>query len=243
MSLTAITFLLSIALASSADNTLYLTFGHRCCNMSKARACSAARHHGYDCQSHDMSSLDPSFRRRHAKTLETPRGGGLWLWKPYLINKTLHEHHDSEDFLLIYADAGIYLNAPVTQDIISLLDNETLGALTFGVGLPQYQYCKRDAFVRQRCDTDECHNAMQVNGAFSLWRPRGRKLAHAWLSDCLDHAALSDDPSTLDHELPGFVTHRHDQALLTNVLTRDNWPRDTTHGHYTHMFVHDRDKS
>ena len=222
----------------------YLTFGHGCCALAKARACAAARPFVDACRALDMYAVDPAFQRAHAETLTTARGGGLWLWKPYLINRTLHDADlmDEGDSLL-YVDAGAYLTGAV--DPLLWLADHNDGVLTFGVGLPQRAYCKRDAFVRQRCDTPECHAAMQVNGAFSVWRksPHARRVADAWLRDCMDHAALSDAPSVQAPELDGFVAHRHDQALLTNVLTREGWPRDTTHGDAAYMLVHDRNKA
>ena len=115
-----------------------------------------------------MSDLNPEFRHQNAMSLQTQRGGGLWLWKPYLINKTLHSLLDGD--YVMYADAGSYLTGPM-EPLLVLLErqNDTLnGVLTFGVGLPQSQFCKHDAFVRQLCDTPVCHDAMQVNGAFSV---------------------------------------------------------------------------
>jgi hypothetical protein len=232
-------------IAPTHQRVHYLTFGHGCCALAKARACEAAQPYVDTCRALDMDALDPDFRRAHAATLETARGGGLWLWKPYLINRTLHETNtqmDEGDYLL-YVDAGAYLTDAV-EPLLWLADHDS-GVLTFGVGLPQRAYCKRDAFVRQRCDTPKCHDAMQVNGAFSVWRksPHARRVADAWLRDCMDHASLSDAPSVEAPELDGFIAHRHDQALLTNVLTREGWPRDTTHGDAAYMIVHDRNKA
>ena len=149
----------------------------------------------------------------------------------------------------MYADAGSYLSnltGPI-EPLLVLLErqNDTLnGVLTFGVGLPQSQFCKRDTFVRQRSDTPACHDAMQVNGAFSVWRKNFHSLrvVDAWLRDCMDHQSLSDSPSS-SPELPAFRKHRHDQAILTNVLTREGWGRDVTNGPATFMIKHDRNKA
>jgi hypothetical protein len=87
---------------------------------------------------------------------------------------------------------------------------------------------------------------MQVNAAFSIWRkgPTSRRLAEAWLRDSTDFHTISDDPNVDGlPNLPGFRSHRHDQATLTNVLTRDHFPRDVTNGPATFMIIHDRNKS
>ena len=75
---------------------VYLTFGHKCCSTSKARAGKAARNYVDECLVLDMSDLDPEFRHQNAMSLQTQRGGGLWLWTPYLIINTLHALLDGD---------------------------------------------------------------------------------------------------------------------------------------------------
>lgn len=221
---------------------VYVTFGHNCCTEVKQRACKAAAPHVDECHALSMSDVEPEFRKAHAKALQAPQGGGLWLWKPYLVNRTLHSVEDGD--YVIYVDAGAYLTGPI-EPLLVLLERhqpDLGGVLTFGVGLPQSMHCKRDAFVRQRCDTEECHNAMQVNAAFSVWRkgPHALKVVDHWLRDCFDHQSLSEDPNV--NGLPNlndYKSHRHDQALLTNVLTRERWARDTTNHEIAFMIRHD----
>jgi hypothetical protein len=104
---------------------VYLTFGHKCCSTSKARACKAARNYVDECLALDMSDLDPEFRHQNSMSLQTQRGGGLWLWKPYLINKTLHALSDGD--YVMYADTGSYLTGPI-EPLLVLLErqNDTL---------------------------------------------------------------------------------------------------------------------
>jgi hypothetical protein len=82
---------------------------------------------------------------------------------------------------------------------------------------------------------------MPVNGVFSVSRKNFHSLrvVDVWLRDCMDHQSLSDSPSA-SPELPSFRKHRHDQAILTNVLTREGWGRDVTNGSATFMIKHDR---
>ena len=229
---------------------VYITYGDNCCAASKQRACAHALKDGKcdECRAFDRSVMDAEFQARHERILSTPRGAGLWLWKPYIINKTLNELRDGE--YLIYADAGIYFVGPVHS---ALLHMETHDSVYHGVlisigGHPMFRWCKRDAFVRQRCDTERCHNAPQVDGAFSFWRkgPHALRVANAWLSDALDYASISDAANTEGlPNLEGFVDHRHDQAVLTNVLVREHWPyqQDRAMAQLMAMFVHDRNKA
>lgn len=227
---------------------VYLTFGHNCCEMSKKRACDSFHrlHTDSICIAAGDEDIDDDFKERNKDIFASSRGYAYFVWKPYLINKTLHD--DSlmrENDYLVYMDAGAYLQSPI-HPLLVLLEKQESPILTFGVGLQQSNFCKRDAFVRQKCDTDECHNAMQVNAAFMVFRKDAvsKEFAGKWLADSSDFATISDNANVEGlPDLSGFVSHRHDQAVITNVLTRDRYVRDTTNGPATFMIVHDRDKS
>ena len=53
--------------------------------------------------------IDRDFVARTAAVLAQRKGAGLWLWKPWLINHTLHTRPDGD--LLMYADASVYFVA------------------------------------------------------------------------------------------------------------------------------------
>ena len=169
---------------------IYLTYGENCCSLALTRACDAALSVGKmdECRAHNSSVIDNQFKLHQKQTLASYRGAGLWLWKPYIINRTLHEMADGE--YLVYADAGAFMKSPIHPVLLLLekLDVKYSGVLVFGVGLPQRSFCKRDSFIRQHCDTPACHDAGQINGAFSIWRrgPHALRVVQAWLQDCED---------------------------------------------------------
>lgn len=231
---------------------LYITYGQNCCVESLKRACDAflTYYKTYPsqatCLALNQTSIPQSYIHTHQTHFSSSKGAGYWLWKPYLIHKYLHDSNlMREGDYLFYMDAGAYLTGPINP-LMVFLEKTNTNPLTFGVGLDQFRYCKRDAFIRQKCDTPLCHSAMQVNAAFSLWRndALSRKIASEWLTDSEDYHSISDEPNIekLDN-LPGFTDHRHDQALITNVLTRGNYSRDTTNGPALFMIHHDRNKS
>jgi hypothetical protein len=55
------------------------------------------------------ADIAPEYARAHADVLRQPRGGGLWLWKPYFVARVLAGLAEGE--LLLYADAGCELRA------------------------------------------------------------------------------------------------------------------------------------
>ena len=55
---------------------------------------------------YDEHKLDKTFRKAHKQYFrENPRGYGYWIWKPYLILKTLKEKMADGD-ILVFLDAG-----------------------------------------------------------------------------------------------------------------------------------------
>ena len=50
--------------------------------------------------------IEPEFIINNQKCLNKTRGGGYWLWKPYIINETLNKIKDGD--LLFYLDAKYY---------------------------------------------------------------------------------------------------------------------------------------
>ena len=228
---------------------IYLTYGERCCREAKVRACDTSVRLGKldQCLALDQSAIDSDFVQRNRRIFAEARGAGLWLWKPFIIFLTLNSSLLSEGDYLVYCDAGARMKSPIHPLIafMEALDDQLHGVLTFSVGLTQKDWCKRDTFIRQRCDSIACHNAPQVDGYLSVWRKgeHALRVAAAWLNETQDYQALSDVPNIHKQpDLPGFRAHRHDQAMLTNIMTREDWGRDTLNGPAQFMFFHDRFK-
>jgi hypothetical protein len=71
------------------------------------------------------------------------------------------------------------------------------------------------------CDRSEVRAHPQVQATFSVWQanPRSRAFVNEWSRWCLDPRAVADeriDPAIAD--APGFIDHRHDQSVLTNLV-------------------------
>ncbi|GJP64501.1 hypothetical protein CLOP_g21479 [Closterium sp. NIES-67] len=96
--------------SSRTPKRLFVNYAHNCCYVGQRTSCEAALQHGADrCIPYNHSSLDPIFTSRNDKILSLPRGVGYWVWKPYLILKTLLEEMQDGD-LLLYADADSTTN-------------------------------------------------------------------------------------------------------------------------------------
>ena len=55
------------------------------------------------------ADMDEAFKEKNKEILSIPKGNGVYLWKPYFLNKAYQELQDGD--YLIYTDAGsIYVN-------------------------------------------------------------------------------------------------------------------------------------
>ena len=59
--------------------------------------------------------IGKEFYEKNKEILQSPRGGGYWLWKPCFINRVINELSDGD--ILIYSDAGVEIIADLNEII------------------------------------------------------------------------------------------------------------------------------
>ena len=164
-----------------------------------------------------------AFYARHRDILDRPRGGGYWLWKPYIILVELEKLQQGD--VLIYSDCGKPDNPHTVSRPLTVLTDwcrDQRGGMLPGVYIPQYGrnaiWTKGECFTVMGCEADSYRNHPQIQATFSVWEKHDRSMefVREWLNWCTVPAALLDDhidPSIPD--APDFRQHRHDQSILT----------------------------
>ena len=148
----------------------------------------------------------------HPQHFSNLRGAGYWLWKPYLILKTLETLNDGD--ILVYCDAGSYF-----KDSILPYTNKMKDIMLF---IPEndwleYQYTKGDIFVRLNVEKDmDITHTRQLEAGFLLLKKSDTsyKFIKEWLDIAKDYQLISDERS-INPNLPGFIENRHDQSILS----------------------------
>lgn len=109
--------------------------------------------------------IDEAFRRRNKEILDTPRGGGYYLWKPYFYRKAYDELGEGD--YLVYIDSGaVYINK--IQYLIDCMEQEETPLMIFslsGSGSRKGN-TKRDAFVLTGCDEARYTDTPQSIGGY-----------------------------------------------------------------------------
>jgi hypothetical protein len=163
------------------------------------------------------SSIDPEFYSRNRAILDLPRGGGYWLWKPYIINTVLQEMEEGD--ILFYMDSSYYFmeefselyNAHMSSNDILVWANKP-GEGTYDLE----SWCKMDVMLKYGVGSGvkKCWA-----GAIMLRNTSYTQLCMMeWLDMCCCYEDITDSPSHAPN-LGSFCEHRHDQALLSIVLS------------------------
>jgi hypothetical protein len=172
-----------------------------------------------------------SFCAANRDILVAPRGAGYWLWKPFLILENPAAVADGD--FVIYCDCGRGNGFRFLRPVDPLLewaDSLGEGAMP-GVSVPHHgsnaKWTKRDCFVYMDCDYERFWEHPQIQATHSVWKRNRATIdfVTTWLRYCCDPRIITDAPnmSGLDN-LPGFVEHRHDQSVLTNLVIAASRP-------------------
>jgi hypothetical protein len=145
------------------------------------------------------------------------RGFGWYAWKPLVILQTLAQLHDGDTVLYVDADTVPIAPFGVLFDLCA----QQGGVLLFASeGHRQVEWCKRDCYVVMGQDDPRYYDVPAGVARFAVFQ-KGSWLATQLLSEWLAYAvhplATTFDPSVLRPELPGFIEHRAEQAILTNL--------------------------
>jgi hypothetical protein len=163
------------------------------------------------------SDIEESFRDKNKNILERKRGGGYWLWKPYLIFKTLKEVEYGD--IVIYVDSGDGLHNDLESYIIEKLEDKDSVLL---MGLHRHEtWCKRICFELMDCDEPKYRNSRQLEAGFMAFKKNKKnlELVENWLNFCENSDIITDD--FVGNEVFNFRDHRHDQAILTNIVLKN----------------------
>lgn len=160
--------------------------------------------------------IDGEFYSEHADELSLKAGNGLWLWKPYFLNKTLKNVEEGD--IVLYCDAGSFFFRSCAPIIESMNDDIWVS----DIPLIEKQFTKPELMELMDCKSAEFLNSNQVQANFIAIRKtqRGLKFAKEWLDYCCLPNALTRE-TTISSAENGylFIGHRSDQSVLS-LLTK-----------------------
>ena len=175
---------------------------------------------------YESRTIDTAFKEKNHSILSLPRGGGYWLWKPYIILSTLSRLKEGD--ILVYLDSKYYFIESFTLWFYSFLQTQNIvvfrnkpnGSCHF-----MKHWCKMD--VIQTYDLEKKvfeQDELIVWAGFMLLRNTSftRAFIREWLRMCT-YENITDSPSILPNS-PLFREHRHDQSLLSVLIHKYSIP-------------------
>ncbi len=169
--------------------------------------------------SYSPRDIDAEFRKKNASILNQKRGNGFWLWKPYIIKKTLALLQEND--YLIYLDSGAYYINSV-QYLIIEMKKKKQDIMVFELPFKECYYTKRDVFISMKCDEFQYTNTNQRMATMLIVKKTNWTdcFINEWLEFAQIEDIITDSKNHMGkYNYNGFIDNRHDQSILS-VLSK-----------------------
>lgn len=171
----------------------------------------------------DDLKKDTEFWNKHASFIENnKRGYGYWIWKPYLILKTME--HMKEGDTLFYVDAGCeVVNDDLSKPNIIKMNERCKKHNLLYTTTPyaEKNYSKMDLFYELDVDIDDS-GQRQATIVFLTKNELTLEFVKEWYEVSNRYPLVDDSPSTIPNS-ESFFEHRHDQSIFSLLIKSDKY--------------------
>lgn len=200
---------------------IYITFGGAAYDVTTEKIVEDAPKYGadevwvYD----DLWITQQDFYKQNKWLWEHPhkRGFGWYAWKPYIIWDALSRLDDGDIVLFTDADCIPVSDFSILFDVC----NKDGGIMLFTAqSHSNHKWNKRDCLVVMGQDEPKYRFAQAGVARFMLFQKghwRTTQFLMEWLTYCVNPLATTFDPSKILPEHEGFIEHRTEQAIMTNL--------------------------
>lgn len=193
----------------------------------------------FDAVYHYKPSDIQDFINQYPNLFRYKKGGGLWCWKPYILQTYLLKSFNTDKVFLdkthnndivLYCDTDIILTGNLAKLIQDYFDHHDIDvAVVKNHHLSNHwkdthlevKWSKGDAFDRIGVDMFNMYEELQVWSGFIALRNNNktRQIIDDWLKFTTDEQIISDKPSIYPNH-PSFKENRSDQTTLSLVLKK-----------------------
>ncbi len=169
--------------------------------------------------------LDFHFQEKHGAFIKAnKRGYGYWIWKPYIVNRTLELLNDND--ILLYLDIGFVINYSGEKRFryyIELIESHDI--VCFDNGKLEKDWDKGDVidYFNVRNNEDIMNSEQIMSGIFFVRKNKStHEIFRKWLEITSNHYNLIDDTPSISDNLEGFKENRHDQSVFSLLLKQQD---------------------
>jgi hypothetical protein len=202
-----------------------ITYGDNKYSESKKRIYNQAKSLGWfdTITLYSPEDLDEEFKDNFKDILELPRGGGYWIWKPYIIKK--HMDMISDNDILIYIDAGCYINPAGVErfkEYIEMLNNREEGCISFQMSQHKEKaWTTKEIFEHFNInnDSDDILETGQIMATIKMFKKNANavNIVSAWLNALYRNPLVFTDHYNKNNQCDGFIDNRHDQSVCSII--------------------------
>lgn len=170
---------------------------------------------------YNINSLPADFRRENEHLFSYSRGGGYWVWKPYIILDALNNANEND--IVIYTDSGAAFVRPI-RELVEIMNRDKQDVMCFCIDQIERKWCKKDALILMDCDKSEYLDTAQICSGYIFLRNNAfsRNIISQWLAFNKDPRVVTDEANTLGKpNYPEFIENRHDQTIWS-LLCKKN---------------------
>ena len=203
----------------------FLTFGDAKYSRSVNRICHEA------CESNffdvviglNHQNLSQTFVNKFSHVMNRVRGGGYWIWKPYIIQQQLAKMNEND--FLVYCDAGCTVNKKGQQKFLQLVDkvnSSSYGIIGYDLMVhPEHKWTNERVFqhFKVAMDDDSIRKTSQIMASIIVLKKcfHTVMLIDKWCDTIDEDALLFTDEYNKETENSEFVDHRHDQSVFSVI--------------------------
>ena len=174
---------------------------------------------------------DNDFWNKHKEFITNNRRGyGYWIWKPYLIKKTIDKLNNGDILLYMDADSCIKINEinylykylEEVQKTKIIYENHFKENINYYFS--ELRWNKMDLIHKLNINVNDLNNNTQTfaNTIMLYVCDETRNLINDWYNYACDYHNIDDSPSIIpNHSL--FSEHRHDQSILSLLIKKNNY--------------------
>ena len=165
---------------------------------------------------------DTEFWYQHSNfILNNSRGYGYWVWKSYIIKKTMESMKDGD--ILLYLDCGCEIDIRKKEQInkyFQIVKNDYIIGSRVCI---EKDWTKMDLILKLDMLNEKYLSSSQHQAGCVLYFvcDQTRELVNNWYEIGSDYHNIDDSPS-INKNLIGFREHRHDQSIFSLLTKKYN---------------------
>lgn len=172
--------------------------------------------------------LDAQFWKEHGEFIKAnKRGYGYWIWKPYIVNRTLEQLNEND--ILLYLDIGFVINYSGEKRFRDYLETtKQYDIVCFNNGQVEKLWDKGDIldYFKVRDDENILNTEQIMTGIFFIRKNEyTSEIISKWQDIMFNHYNLIDDSPSISDNIEGFRENRHDQSVFSLLLKQQEQDR------------------